>query len=107
MPSLTSLGSNTCMPDSPVQFHETELGNRYLIREGIDIEQARSLAQKVLDTSAYPDRSIGGLRHKLNCFLLDKAVIVTMGDYEDDEVIFTPASGEQLASLVLTGTETQ
>ncbi len=93
------------MPDSPVQFHETELGNRYLIREGLEIDYVRTIAQKVLDTSVYPELSVGGLRHRLNNFLLDRSVIVTMGHYEDDEVSYTPASGTNLAKLVLAGTE--
>ena len=90
----------------PVQFHESELGNRFLIRDGLEVERVRDIAQKVLDTSVYPSRSIGGLRHLLNTHLLDRSVVVTMGDYEDDEVSFTPASGSSLAKLVLEGTET-
>lgn len=97
--------SESRVVQTPVQFFENEDGNRYLLRDESIIPSVRQTAQKVLDTELYPKFSIGNLRHKFNSFVLENSVIVTMGDYDDDEVTHIPASGSSLARLVLANTD--
>lgn len=93
------------MPDSSIQFHETELGNRYLL--DVDPEIARKTAEQVLATEIFPAASVGGIRHSFHSHRLDRMVTVTMGNYDDEEVHFRPASGSGLARLILNGIEGQ
>ena len=88
------------MGDGPIQFFESDLGNRFLIRDGLQIENVRRTAQTVIDTEGSRN-PYHRLRHLVASHALDRSVIVTMGDYEDDEVSFAPAQGVAMAELLL------
>lgn len=93
------------MAENSLQFHETDYGNRYLISDSAQVEKAQRLARTILRASLDPTSIAARIRGQIACMRLNNMVTVTMGNYEDDKVQYTPASGVDLAWLVISGTE--